>query len=201
MARQYINNTNSAICEWLNLNKDTAPFHIATLIEEWNTFITDLQKSTGKPDAQWETDKKLFIKTAIVDSFTPLRRYDYQLELGDPQTDENTGFECYVLAANFETKPVEWTLEDVGTTRFGREFEKLTGISTDGIPNKKVWAIYQKFKALSQAIGEEPEVQKANTNAVLMFADEYNDWMFKVTSDPIDKVAASFKTYLTEKKK
>lgn len=201
MARQYINNTISAFYDLMNVDKVNVPLHISVLVDNWNTYLTDLQKATSKPDVEWETDKKLFIKTAIVDSFTPLRRYDYLLELGDPQKDEATGFEYYVLTLTSENKPVDFTADDVGTTRFSRVFEKLTGISTDGIPNKKAWAIYQKIQALSQAVGKEPAVQKNTTNAVLMFADEYSDWIFKVSNDTPDKIASNYKTYLTDKKK
>lgn len=206
MARQYNHTAIGTYYDWFGLEEEITPTHINILLKQWHNFIFSLQKEVNKDTQLHNIAKKPFIINAIKDSFAMFTPYSYSLNIGKEYDDFDTELKYHLVTVNCpDNDIVEYTIQDVGSPSFAKAFKRVTNIDiseilVEGIPSKIVnsmaFTIYTNALVAYNKLADKQEVKMPDINALLIWADEHNEWVFKVSANTPEYICKKYKEYL-----
>jgi hypothetical protein len=208
MARQYNHTAISAYYDWFDLDQDNTSEHINILLKQWHSFIFSLQKEVHKDVSLHNIDKKKFISKAIQNSFTIFNDYGFTLDISKVYDDFETGFQYHLVTVNStDNNQYDFTVDDVGSPLFAKAFKRVTDtdiskVLVEGIPSKVVnniaFTIYINALAKYDKLTDKQDIKMPNINALLIFADEYSEWVFKISANTPEQICKKYNEYLVE---
>lgn len=208
MARTYVASNKADYMRLFQIDESNAYNYQKVLVNLFQDNISTLQQylnlkhanTLDNANAVWPMERQEFITDYLTDVFNVFTRYDYTLSIGDELIDDKTKFRYQIVSvSNGDTDDRDWTPDDVGTTDFASEFESVMGIPPTGIPNKIQWTLYTNTKSNLSTIASMQKA-KGSVLAILIWAPEYSNWVFKVSDDSANNMCHSFKEYLVNRK-